>query len=109
MVGLVLVVFFGTVAITVLPAYTTFWKVRSIMDGLQERPEILAKGKRGISSSLITQMSVNGVRDITGSDFKLERMQGGHKLLLDYEARKHLFFNIDVVMAFQHEVELRSP
>ncbi|MCG6939783.1 MAG: DUF4845 domain-containing protein [Thiohalocapsa sp.] len=107
--GLLLVVFFGTIAITMLPSYAGFWQVRSIMNGLQDRPDIIAKGPRGITSSLGTLLSVNGIRDLHARDFKLEREQGGYKLMLDYDVRKHLFFNVDVVMAFNHEVLLRSP
>ncbi len=109
MLGLVLVAFFGTLALSMVPAYTGFWQVRSIMDGLQARPDVIAKGPRGIMASLNTQLSVNGIRDPRNKDFALSREQGGYRLLLDYEVRKHLFFNVGVVMAFQHEVLLRTP
>jgi hypothetical protein len=109
MFGLVLVVFFGTLAVTMVPAYATFWQVRSIMDGLQERDDILAKGPRQIMVSLGTLLNVNGIRSLHTKDFALQREQGAYKLLANYEVRKHLFFNIDVVMAFEHEVLLRTP
>jgi hypothetical protein len=109
MIGLVLVVFFANLAIVLFPAYTTFWQVRSIMDGLAEREDVLAEGPRGIMNSVGTQLTVNGVSGIKTGDFNLERIQGGYELLLDYEVRKHLFFNIDVVMDFAHEVTLQTP
>jgi hypothetical protein len=109
MIVIVLVVFFANLAIVMAPSYATFWQVRSMMDGLVERDDILAKGARGISNSLSSQLNVNSIRDLRVGDFKLERIQGGHNLILDYEVRKHLFFNVDVVMDFAHQVELKTP
>jgi hypothetical protein len=109
MIGLVLVVFFANLAITMIPAYATFWQVRSIMDRLAEQPQILSEGARGVLRSLGSQLQVNGIRDLKAADFALEPVAGGTELALAYEVRKHLFFNVDVVMAFRHEVVLDKP
>lgn len=106
---IVLVVFFANLAIAMAPAYVTFGQVRGIMDRLQERPEVIAQGPRGIMSSLGSQLGVNNIRDLGTQDFKLERDPDGLNLILDYEVRKHLFFNVDVVMAFDHAVLLKKP
>jgi hypothetical protein len=106
---IVLVVFFANLAIAMAPAYVTFSQVRGIMDRLQERPEVIAQGPRGIMSSLGSQLGVNNIRDLGTKDFKLERDPDGLNLILDYEVRKHLFFNVDVVMAFDHAVLLKKP
>jgi hypothetical protein len=109
MIGLVLVIFFANLAIVMIPAYTSFWQVRSIMDGLAERPDVVSEGARGILRSIGSQLQVNGIRDLEAADFSLEPVAGGNQLALAYEVRKHLFFNVDVVMAFQHEVLLNKP
>jgi hypothetical protein len=109
MIGLVLVIFFANLAIVMVPAYASFWQVRSIMDGLAERPDVLSEGKRGILRSIGSQLQVNGIRTLKAADFNLEPVAGGNQLALDYEVRKHLVFNVDVVMAFRHEVVLDKP
>lgn len=106
---IVLVIFFANLAITMFPAYASFWQVQGIMDRLQEKPEVIAQGPRAIMTNLSSQLGINSIRDIGTQDFKLERAPGGINLLLDYEVRKHLFFNVDVVMAFDHSVLLQKP
>ncbi len=109
LVVIVLVVFFVRVAIAMVPAYTGFWQVQSIMDGLPERPEIIAKGPRGIMQSISTQLGINNIDSVSRNDFKLERVSDGLNLALSYEVRKHLIANVDVVMAFDHAVLLEAP
>jgi hypothetical protein len=106
---LVLVIFFVNLGIVLLPSYVTFWEVRSFVNDLQETPDVIAKGTRGINSSLSSQFMVNSIRSPNTRDFKFERAPGGIKVILDYEVRKHVFANIDVVMAFHHEVVLLKP
>ncbi|WP_156427583.1 DUF4845 domain-containing protein [Thiohalocapsa sp. ML1] len=109
MIIIVLVVFFANLAIAMFPAYATFWQVRGIMDRLQEKPDVIAQGPRGIMSSLSSQLGINSIRDVGTQQFKLERDPDGINLIADYEVRKHLFFNVDVVMAFDHKVLLKKP
>jgi len=102
MIVLVLIVFFATVAIRMLPSYATFWQVRSIMADLKEDPEAAAGGRSGIYRRLGNQLIVDGVRSVGRGDFDLDRVDEGYELSVDYEVRKHLFFNVDVVMHFAH-------
>jgi hypothetical protein len=104
-----LVVFFVNLAIVVLPSYAAFWQVREIMDRLPEKTDVIQAGPRAIMTSVSTQLGINNVRDIGGKDFKLQRTPDGFNLLLDYEVRKHWVYNIDLVMAFEHQVPLPKP
>jgi hypothetical protein len=109
MILLVLVVFFVNAAIVTLPSYAAFWQVRGIMNRLPEKTDVLAEGPRAIMNSIGTQLNINNIRDIGTRSFKLQRAPQGLNLLLDYEVRKPLVFNIDVVMKFDHEVMLPTP
>lgn len=106
---IVLVVFFVRVAIAMVPAYAGYWQVRSIMDRMPEKPEVIAKGPRSILQSLGMQLNINNVGNIRRKDFKLERVDDGLNLLLSYQVREHLIANVDVVMTFDHEVLLETP
>ena len=61
---IVLVVFFVHVAIAMVPAYAGYWQVRSIMDRMPEKPEVIAKGPRSILQSLGMQLNINNVGNI---------------------------------------------
>ena len=106
---IVLVVFFVHVAIAMVPAYAGYWQVRSIMDRMPEKPEVIAKGPRSILQNLGTQLSINNVRNVSRSDFKLERAEDGLNLKLSYQVREQLIANVDVIMTFEHQVLLETP
>lgn len=97
--------FLVTVAVKLGPMYTSFWTVRSVMEGLAHAPEALEKGKRGLRDLLGRRLEINDVSAVGPSDFTIEDVPGGAiDLGVDYEVRTHLFFNIDVVLSFQHDV-----
>lgn len=106
---IVLVVFFVHAAIAMVPAYAGYWQVRSIMDRMPEKPEVIAQGPRSILQNLGTQLNINNVRSVSGKDFKLERAEDGLNLKLSYQVREHLIANVDVIMTFDHEVLLETP
>jgi len=105
---IVLIVFFATVAINTVPSYMTFWQVRSIMEGLHEKPDVVAGGRGKILTSIDSQLNINGIRLLHRNDFHIEKGSQGLEVSVDYEVRKHLFFNVDVVMSFAHTTVLHG-
>jgi hypothetical protein len=108
MIVIALIVLFANVAVTMLPSYFTFLQVRSAMASLHEKPDVVEAGPRSMLNSLAMQLSINNVRSVSTRDFKVEKTSKGLQLNVAYEVRKHLFFNIDVIMSFAHS-ELFQP
>jgi hypothetical protein len=106
---LLLVVFFGNLAITTLPSYANFLQVRSIMDSIKEEQAADRTGLRAIKQRFDAQLYINGIRYPQAGDLQFKKVRDGVQMLLEYEVRKHLLFNIDLVMMFQHEVLLERP
>lgn len=106
MLAVVLVIFFVTIGIKTLPSYMTYWKVRSAMDSMAQKPDIIKKGPGAVRSSLSNTLFINDVRDIPMKEFEIKKERGAYDLSIDYEVREHLFFNIDVVMQFTHSTRL---
>ena len=102
MVMLVLIVFFVTLAIKMVPSYITFAQVKSMMDALPQKPAVVTGGPRAIMNTLGTQLGIEGIRSIGTSDFKLAKTGDGLELQLDYEVRQPIVGNVDVVMRFAH-------
>jgi hypothetical protein len=103
---LVLVVFFISLAIKMVPSYMTYFQVRGVMDRVVEKPEIRGAGAREVLSAIGRQLDVDGVRSVTTKDFGLERARDATMLVLDYSVQQHIGLNVDVVMHFDHRVEL---
>lgn len=109
MLWLVLAVFFGNLLVNMLPAYFTFAQVRAVMEGLNDRPEVIAGGPRAVMNAISGQLTVEGIRAVTTRDFTLARgRRGDLELTVDYEVRRDLFGNVAVLMHFNHMVELHS-
>lgn len=102
--------FFGTIALKVGPLYLNFWTVRSIMEeAAQQIDPTQEGGARGIVTSIEKRLYVNSIGNIKGSDFQIERVdERRFRVSLAYEERVHLFFNVDAVVAFNHQIEVGS-
>ena len=107
---IVLVVFFATLAIKMVPAYLNFLQIQSVMDGLQEKPDIIKAGPRKILSNVDAQLHLNNVTSVTKQDFAFQKVsRDSMKLSVDYQIVEHLFFNVDVLMNFDYQVTLTKP
>ena len=102
--------FFGTIALKVGPLYLNFWTVRSIMEeSARQLDPSQEGGARGIVMAIEKRLYVNSIENIKGSDFKVERLdERRFQVSLEYEERVHLFFNVDAVVAFSHQIEVGS-
>ena len=102
--------FFGTIALKVGPLYLNFWTVRSVMDyTAQQLNPTQEGGARGIVTSIEKRLNVNSIDHLKGSDFVIEKLDTGlFQVMVDYEERVHLFFNVDAVVSFSYQVEVGS-
>ena len=105
-----LAAFFGTIALKVGPLYLNFWTVRSIMEeAAQQLDPAQDGGARGIVMGIEKRLYINSIENIKGRDFEIERLDGQRfQVSLAYEERVHLFFNVDAVVAFNHQIEVGS-
>jgi hypothetical protein len=101
-----LAVFFGAIFFTMGPSYLSFLQVRSAMDGMREKPAVIERGPGAIRSAVADQLYINDIRSINSRQFKIEKKRDHYLLSIDYEVRKHLLLNVDVVMNFDHAVQL---
>jgi hypothetical protein len=108
LVVIVLVVFFATIAINTVPSYVTFWQVRSVMESLHEKPDVVAGGARKILNAIDAQLNIEGIRSVKGRDFKIAKAGDGLQVTVDYDVRKHLFFNVDIIMSFAHSTVIHG-
>ncbi|MGB5832499.1 MAG: DUF4845 domain-containing protein [Thiohalocapsa sp.] len=106
---IVLVVFFGNLAVNMIPAYMTFMQVRASMASLHAKEDVIAGGPRKIMNALSSQLYINDVRTIDPKSFKIRRAKDGLELTADYEVQKHVFMNVDVVMHFVYSETYEKP
>jgi len=109
---LIVIAFFAVVLIKVLPLYMEHFNVTSSLKSLAKdtKDGQGAKTPMEVEKLLSNRLSINDVQHVTRDDIKVTR--DGHRLVVDvsYEARVHLFGNLDVVAKFpDNRVELGGP
>ncbi|MBK1717945.1 DUF4845 domain-containing protein [Thiocystis violacea] len=103
-----LAAFFVTILLKVGPLYSNFWTVRTLMEETARQSSQIDGGARGITANIDKRLNINSVNNVTGKDFVIKKIdEGTYQVTLDYEERVHLFFNVDAVAAFHHQVEVK--
>jgi len=95
------------VALKVGPIYMENQTVKRILETTREPLEKERLPKKKIWQMIYRKLIVNGIRDL-GSD-KADIKQNANKTTIDinYEVRKNIFYNIDVVVSFHNAIEVR--
>ena len=96
------------VGIKVAPAYIENYAVRSILKSLQNEPFAARKSKGEIRNMILKRLDINSIRDITKDHIFIKRSDGGKKVTIKYEVRRHIAYNAAIVMTFDDTVELTS-
>lgn len=105
---LVVVVLAGMLTLKLVPHYMDFYTIQSILQGLPAS-EVKSATRTSLSDSLKKRFKINNLRDFEIRDIiTLERSREATVLLLAYERREHLFFNVDVVLNFEKRIEYSS-
>ena len=98
-----------TLVLKLGPSYMSFWTLSSIMDNLGEDPGAIQGGRTAIMDRLTKQMDINNVKDVEAKDFSIkQREDKAFDVKVAYERRHHLFYNLDAVLVFSHEVVVKD-
>jgi hypothetical protein len=107
--ALVLVAFFVTLGIKMLPSYLTFYQVRTLMDRVAAKPELRGSGPRPVLEAVLRQLSIDNVYSVRSEDFSVERDGDETRLRVAYQVQKPIALNVEVLMHFEHAVALGQP
>jgi hypothetical protein len=112
---LIMLVLIGSVAVfgmRVGYGYYLNSKVQHAFDALPEKVSMTrdVRGyningfKQDVMTTLYKYFRVNSIRDVPLDDVKFERVENGVKISMQYEYRRTLLRNIDLVMRFRPSV-----
>ena len=102
---LALIGFFVLLTLRMVPSYLEYYKVVSSLDSL-EKETLDSPG--AIRKLLERRFDISYVESITPKDVVIRPSGTNFRVIADYDARKHIFANVDVVMSFHKEVLVRS-
>ena len=104
MVTLLLVAFFLLCSFKLIPLYLDSYFVQASLNKLRDE-DLATMTNTQIRDKVDRHFSIDGIRDVSVRDVKIERQKDRVILNLDYEKRINFLGNLDVVVSFQNGID----
>lgn len=105
---LAVVGFFLFIGMKLFPMYQEYWSVDKAIKAIAMDSSV-STDPNSIRRSFDRYTEVGYIDSVKGKDVKVERApDGGARIILDYEVRKPLLYNLDIVGKF-HVEEIKRP
>ena len=91
----------------VIPMYSEYYAVKQALDGLAKEPEITQQDPGKIKDLFFRRLYISYAETVKPEHVKIVRKDAGYVMTVNYEVRKPLIANLDVVGKFNTEKELR--
>ena len=108
---MIMVLFFGALLTLVLklgPAYLDDITIQEALESLEGTEDLSSMGPAQVRSLINKRLSVNNVRGFDAKNITVEKNGELVVINVDYEVRNNLFRNVDTVIHFQHEYEMKG-
>lgn len=104
-IAIIVLVTLGTFGVKTIPAYMEFNTIDTAIGSLLSDAKVGLLSENEVRSGLGKRFTINNVTAIRAEDLDVKK-EGGYLIIaLDYEVRKDLFSNIDVVVTFKRDYE----
>ncbi|QSX78238.1 DUF4845 domain-containing protein [Agrilutibacter solisilvae] len=91
------------VGMKLVPMYTEFYAVKKALASLESEPGLVDKGPQKIQELFFKRLNMSYALNVKRDHLKIERAETGYKLTVDYENRREMIANLDVVAKFHAE------
>lgn len=108
---MIMVLFFGgllTLVIKLGPAYLDDITIQEALESLEGTENLSSLTQAEVRSLIDKRLSVNNVRGFDAKNISVEKNGDLVLINVDYEVRNNLFRNVDTVIHFQHEYEMKG-
>ena len=106
LVVLAVVGFAAYVGMKLFPMYQEYYSVRSAMKGLANEPGVADMDPAKVQDLFFRRLYINYSENVKPQNVKFERTEGGWRMRVNYEVRRPLVGNLDVVGRFDSTQEL---
>jgi hypothetical protein len=97
---------FAYVGMKLFPMYSEFFAVKSALKGLANEPGIGSQDARKITDLFFRRLYISYSENVKRENVKLQRTDNGWRMDVNYEVRKPIISNLDVVGKFNASQEL---
>ena len=102
---LVLIAFVAIIFLKIMPVYFDSFKVGDVVSGMKEERGLADKTNNEIMTLILKRLDVNMVSDVTKDNIFIEKIKNEVLIDVEYEVRKAMFGNLDIVVSFKKSVE----
>lgn len=106
MVILVVIAFMAIIFLKIMPVYFDSFKVGDVVSSLKEERGLGDKTNNEITTMILKRLDVNMVSDVTKEHIFIEKTKNDVFIDVEYEVRKQMFGNLDIVVSFKKSVEV---
>lgn len=97
-----------SVVLKIGPPCMDYYSLKKSMDATAQDARTERASGSEIRASLAQRLNTNYVDTVKASDIKIVE-EGERRMVADYEVRKTLVANVDLVVHFHHEAPLQDP
>jgi hypothetical protein len=91
---------FAYVGMKLFPMYSEYYSVRSALKGLAQEPGIANTDPRKIQDLFFRRLNISYAENVKPQHVNIKRVDSGWQMDVNYEVRKPLIANLDVVGRF---------
>ena len=103
---LAIVGLFAYVGMKLFPMYSEFYSVKQALKGLAAEPGIATKDPGRVKDLLFRRLYVSYAENVKPNNVKITRDGQGYLVTVQYEVRRPLLANLDVVGKFEASEDL---
>ena len=100
--------FFVLLLLKLGPIYLENFKVKSVLANMEAQPELATLPASKIRQAISKRLYINEVRRLDNKTIKLKRVGDSVQVNIDYEVREKIVANVEAVVSFHEQAELRS-
>jgi len=97
---------FAFVVMRLFPMYSEYYAVKSALKGLASQPGIADTDPAKIQDLFFRRLYISYAENVKPENVKIDRIDNGWNMKVDYELRRPLISNLDVVGKFSAQQDL---
>lgn len=103
---LIAIAFGSLIFLKIMPIYYDSFKVGDVVSALEAERGMGGKRNTDITNMILKRLDVNMVSDVTKDHIFIERIKNTILVDVEYEVRKPMFGNLDIIISFKKSVEV---
>lgn len=94
------------IGMKLVPMYQEYFAVKQALKGLHDQPGIANESPAKIQDLFFRRLYISYSENVDAKNVKLKRIDGGWRMDVNYEVRKPMIYNLDVVGKFSTSEDL---